>query len=100
MLYRLLFDNPIQSVCCLSTGLFAESSVQVLQKELAWECNYTREAKCAKRFRQLLSGDPFFCVPEVMDDLTTERVLTLELVTGVPLDQCAEMDQETRNQIS
>ncbi|PIO15488.1 hypothetical protein AB205_0042470, partial [Aquarana catesbeiana] len=36
----------------------------------------------------------------MIDDLTTKRVLTVELVSGVPLDQCAEMDQETRNKIS
>ncbi|XP_056394766.1 atypical kinase COQ8B, mitochondrial [Hyla sarda] len=84
----------------LPDGLFPENSVQVLQKELAWECDYIREAKCAKTFRSLLSDDPFFRVPQVIDDLTTKRVLTMELVSGVPLDQCAEMDQETRNQVS
>ncbi|KAM4696559.1 LOW QUALITY PROTEIN: atypical kinase COQ8B, mitochondrial [Rhinophrynus dorsalis] len=81
-------------------GLFPENSVQVLQRELSWECDYTREAESAKKFRQLLSGDPFFTVPQVIDELTTERVLTLELVSGVPLDKCVEMDQETQNQIS
>ncbi|KAM8952296.1 atypical kinase COQ8B, mitochondrial [Pelodytes ibericus] len=81
-------------------GLFPDSSVQVLQKELAWECDYKREAKCAKKFRQLVSGDAFFSVPRVIEELTTERVLTLELVSGIPLDQCAAMDQDTRNQIS
>uniref|UniRef100_A0A6I8SF04 Coenzyme Q8B n=2 Tax=Xenopus tropicalis TaxID=8364 RepID=A0A6I8SF04_XENTR len=84
----------------IPAGLFPENSVQVLQKELTWECDYTREAKSAKRFRHLLSKDPFFSVPQVIDELTTERVLTMELVSGVPLDQCVEMDQETRNQIS
>ncbi|XP_068106886.1 atypical kinase COQ8B, mitochondrial [Hyperolius riggenbachi] len=81
-------------------GLFAEHGVQILQKELAWECDYLREAECAKKFRQLLSDDPFLKVPQVIDDLTTNRVLTVELVSGVPLDQCAEMDQDIRNQIS
>ncbi|XP_053577757.1 atypical kinase COQ8B, mitochondrial isoform X2 [Bombina bombina] len=81
-------------------GLFADSSVQILQKELAWECDYIREAQCGKKFRQLLKDDPFFYVPEVIDELTTKRVLTMELVSGVPLDQCAELDQDTRNQIS
>lgn len=33
------------------TGLFADSSLEVLQRELAWECDYKREAECAKRFR-------------------------------------------------
>ncbi|KAM3911440.1 atypical kinase COQ8B, mitochondrial isoform 1-T2 [Leptodactylus fuscus] len=84
----------------LPDGLFPENSVQVLQKELAWECDYIREANSAKRFRSLLSDDPFFKVPQVIDDLSTRRVLTMELVSGVPLDQCADMDQETRNQIS
>ncbi|XP_071979341.1 atypical kinase COQ8B, mitochondrial-like [Engystomops pustulosus] len=84
----------------LPDGLFPENSVQVLQKELAWECDYLREADCAKTFRNLLSDDPFFIVPQVIDDLTTKRVLTMELVSGVPLDQCEEMDQETRNKIS
>ncbi|XP_073456977.1 atypical kinase COQ8B, mitochondrial-like [Aquarana catesbeiana] len=84
----------------LPDGLFPENSVQVLQKELSWECDYLREAECGKRFRELLSDDPFFKVPRMIDDLTTKRVLTVELVSGVPLDQCAEMDQETRNKIS
>ncbi|XP_075043131.1 atypical kinase COQ8B, mitochondrial [Mixophyes fleayi] len=81
-------------------GLFPDNSVQVLQKELAWECDYLREAECSKKFWQLLSDDPFFRVPCVIDDLTTKRVLTMELVSGVPLDQCVELDQNTRNQIS
>ncbi|XP_075692219.1 atypical kinase COQ8B, mitochondrial [Rhinoderma darwinii] len=84
----------------LPDGLFPENSVQVLQKELAWECDYLREANCAKIFRNLLKDDPFLRVPQVIDDLTTKRVLTMELVSGVPLDQCADMDQETRNQVS
>ncbi|XP_072287464.1 atypical kinase COQ8B, mitochondrial [Pyxicephalus adspersus] len=84
----------------LPDGLFPENSVQVLQKELSWECDYLREAECGKKFRELLQDDPYFSVPQVIDDLTTKRLLTVELVSGVPLDQCAEMDQETRNEIS
>ncbi|XP_006627695.2 atypical kinase COQ8B, mitochondrial [Lepisosteus oculatus] len=83
----------------LPQGLFAESSIEVLQRELEWECDYRREAKCAKRFRELLDGDPFFTVPAVVDDLSTERVLCMELVSGVPLDRCIDLEQETRNQI-
>uniref|UniRef100_A0A8C5RDH4 Coenzyme Q8B n=1 Tax=Leptobrachium leishanense TaxID=445787 RepID=A0A8C5RDH4_9ANUR len=81
-------------------GLFPDSSIQVLQKELSWECDYIREARCAARFRRLVEGDLFFSVPQVIDELTTGRVLTLELVPGIPLDQCADFNQETRNKIS
>lgn len=83
----------------LPEGLFADSSLEVLQRELAWECDYKREAQCAKKFRSLLEGDPYFQVPEVIEDLSARRVLSMELVQGVPLDRCADLDQETRNQI-
>lgn len=49
--------------------------------------------------RSLLEGDEFFEVPEVIDELSGKRVLAMELVQGVPLDRCVELDQETRNQV-
>ncbi|XP_072836107.2 atypical kinase COQ8B, mitochondrial [Pogona vitticeps] len=83
----------------LPEGLFADHSLHVLQKELEWECDYLREAGCARSFRQLLEGDPFFEVPAVIDGLSAKRVLSMELVGGVPLDQCQALDQEIRNEI-
>ncbi|XP_054855668.1 atypical kinase COQ8B, mitochondrial isoform X2 [Eublepharis macularius] len=83
----------------LPEGLFADRALQVLEKELGWECDYLREADCARKFRQLLEGDPFFEVPAVVDELSTRRVLALELVGGLPLDQCQSLAQETRNEI-
>uniref|UniRef100_A0A8C9U714 Coenzyme Q8B n=1 Tax=Scleropages formosus TaxID=113540 RepID=A0A8C9U714_SCLFO len=95
--------NNLMSVLKMSVmlpeGLFADSSLEVLQRELAWECDYKREAECAKRFRELLEGNPFFNVPEVVDELTGTRVLAMEMVSGVPLDHCVDLDQETRNKI-
>lgn len=50
-------------------------------------------------FRSLLEGDDFFQVPEVIDELSGSRVLAMELIQGVPLDHCVDLDQETRNQV-
>ncbi|KAJ6663610.1 hypothetical protein lerEdw1_009689 [Lerista edwardsae] len=83
----------------LPEGLFADSALQTLQRELEQECDYQREASCARKFRQLLEGDPFFEVPEVVDELSTRRVLFMELAGGVPLDQCQALGQEVRNEI-
>uniref|UniRef100_A0A8D0SEA9 NUMB like endocytic adaptor protein n=1 Tax=Sus scrofa TaxID=9823 RepID=A0A8D0SEA9_PIG len=83
----------------LPEGLFAEQSLQALQRELAWECDYRREAACAENFRQLLADDPFFRVPAVIQELCTTRVLGMELAGGVPLDQCQGLSQDIRNQI-
>lgn len=46
-----------------------------------------------------MEGDEFFQVPEVIDELSAKRVLAMELVQGVPLDSCVDLDQETRNQV-
>lgn len=83
----------------LPKGLFAEKSLEVLQKELEWECDYQREAQCARAFRDLLRDDPFFSVPRVVDELSASRVLTMELGSGVPLDQCRDLPQDVRDEI-
>lgn len=49
--------------------------------------------------RSLLEGNEYFQVPEVIDELSGRRVLAMELVQGVPLDRCVDLDQETRNQV-
>ncbi|XP_034023767.1 atypical kinase COQ8B, mitochondrial [Thalassophryne amazonica] len=89
----------LKMAAVLPEGLFVDSSLEVLQRELVWECDYKREAECAKKFRSLLEGDDFFQVPEVVDELSGTRVLAMDLVQGVPLDRCVDLDQETRNQI-
>ena len=39
-------------VCmCMYVGLFVDELVVVARKELAWETDYTREAKCQNIFR-------------------------------------------------
>ncbi|EDM07965.1 rCG53591 [Rattus norvegicus] len=83
----------------LPEGLFAEQSLQTLQQELAWECDYRREAACAQTFKKLLADDPFFRVPAVVEELCTTRVLGMELAGGIPLDQCQGLSQDIRNQI-
>lgn len=44
-------DGDMQVLVVSVSGLFADSSLEVLHRELSWECDYKREAKCAKRFR-------------------------------------------------
>ncbi|XP_004459036.1 atypical kinase COQ8B, mitochondrial isoform X1 [Dasypus novemcinctus] len=89
----------LKASMALPEGLFAEQSLQALQRELAWECDYRREAACAQNFRQLLADDAFFRVPAVIEELCTTRVLGMELAGGVPLDQCQGLSQDIRNQI-
>ena len=35
----------------LLTGLYVDKALDVARRELAWECDYIREAKCSEKFR-------------------------------------------------
>ncbi|XP_039387156.1 atypical kinase COQ8A, mitochondrial isoform X2 [Mauremys reevesii] len=83
----------------LPEGLFHEHMIEVLSRELAMECDYKREAACAKKFKELLKDHPFFYVPDVVDELCSQHVLTMDLVSGFPLDQAEGLSQEIRNEI-
>uniref|UniRef100_A0A3Q2Q0F7 Atypical kinase COQ8A, mitochondrial n=1 Tax=Fundulus heteroclitus TaxID=8078 RepID=A0A3Q2Q0F7_FUNHE len=83
----------------LPEGLFPEHLIDVMRRELALECDYIREAQCAKKFRELLKDDPFFYVPEVIEELSSSHVLTTELVPGFPLDKAESLSQELKNEV-
>lgn len=52
------------------------------KEELSRECDYELEAKNQKRFHDLLSNTQGVYVPLVVDDISSKRVLTTELVAG------------------
>ncbi|XP_061599861.1 atypical kinase COQ8A, mitochondrial isoform X1 [Cololabis saira] len=95
--------NNIMTALSLSNalpeGLFPEHLIEVMSRELALECDYIREAGCCRKFQQLLRGDSFFLVPDVIDQLSNRRVLTTTLVSGFPLDRAVDLPQELRNEI-
>ncbi|GKU90524.1 hypothetical protein SLEP1_g4510 [Rubroshorea leprosula] len=80
-------------------GLYLDRAMKVAEKELSRECDYELEAANQKQFRDLLSNANAegFYVPLVVDDLSSKRVLTTELVSGIPIDKVALLDQDTRN---
>lgn len=80
--------------------LFLDNAMKVAKKELSRECDYVLEAENQKRFRELLMGTEGFYVPAVVDSLSSKRVLTTELVSGIPIDKVALLDQETRNDVA
>ncbi|KAG8389636.1 hypothetical protein BUALT_Bualt02G0249600 [Buddleja alternifolia] len=79
--------------------MYLDNALKVAKEELSRECDYELEAKNQKKFRGLLENTKGFYVPFVVDDLSSRRVLTTELVPGVPIDKVALLDQETRNDV-
>ncbi|KAJ4825581.1 mitochondrial chaperone [Turnera subulata] len=80
-------------------GLYLDRAIKVAKEELARECDYEWEAASQKRFRNLLRDTNGFYVPMVMDELSSRRVITSELVSGIPIDKVALLSQETRNYV-
>ncbi|PKI68671.1 hypothetical protein CRG98_010951 [Punica granatum] len=63
-------------------GLYLDRAMKVAKEELSRECDYELEASNQKRFRELMPGKEGFYVPIVVDNLSSKRVLTTELVSG------------------
>ncbi|KAI9181088.1 hypothetical protein LWI28_011329 [Acer negundo] len=80
-------------------GLYLDSAMKVAKEELSRECDYVLESANQKRFRKMLSGANGFYVPIVVDNLSCKRVLTTELVSGIPIDKVAQLNQDTRNYV-
>ncbi|XP_076817512.1 atypical kinase COQ8B, mitochondrial-like [Clavelina lepadiformis] len=78
--------------------LFMDKFIDVARKELTLECDYKREAEFSQKFREALKGEEVFGIPEVIPELSGMRVLTTELISGIPIDQAAkQLTQDERN---
>jgi predicted unusual protein kinase regulating ubiquinone biosynthesis (AarF/ABC1/UbiB family) len=62
------------------------------------ELDYRREAANQSAFAEHYRGHPFIHVPDVIGELCTGRVLTQELVRGLPWGQALLAEQELRDQ--
>lgn len=69
------------------------------KEELSRECDYELEAASQKRFRDFLSDSEGFYVPMVIDEISSKKVLTTELITGVAIDKVALLSQKIRDYV-
>jgi ubiquinone biosynthesis protein len=68
----------------------ANEFVRALRSEL----DYRHEAAELVRFRQAFSDDASIAIPAPVEELTTSRVLTMELIEGVPGTRPDLMDEQ------
>lgn len=60
------------------------------RRQLHREADYRAEAESLESFAALLDGAPDFLMPRVHHDLSSARVLSMDLVTGIPVDKLAD----------
>lgn len=84
----------------LPKGLYLDKTIANARTELAWECDYDREAEAAKRFHQLLADDTeVFTVPKIFEEASGKQVLTMERMNGIAVTKIKSFTQEQRDWI-
>ena len=71
-----------------------------LAERLREELDYRREACHIALYRALLAGEAGVHLPEVVAELSTERLLTMTWLAGKPLMNTTERTQDARNTIA
>lgn len=84
----------------LPKGLYLEKTIANARTELAWECDYIREAECARKFKSLLHDEQhIFVVPSIISEASGPQVLTMEMMEGIGVTKIKELTQERKNWI-
>lgn len=81
-------------------SLDAAPLVTELRARLAEELDYTHEADNQRFFADAFRGHPFIAIPDVVDELSNDTVLTSDLVTGRRFADLAEARQPERDRVA
>ena len=81
----------------LFPGLDPDPLVEELRERIIEELDYRIEADNQRLFADAYEGHPFIHVPAVLDELSSQRVLTTELAPGVRFAEMMTWGQEERN---
>ncbi|MGR5456235.1 AarF/UbiB family protein, partial [Vibrio alfacsensis] len=67
-------------------GVDYRGLLEEAKKQLHAEADYLLEAELLERYRDYLGDDPDFILPAVQRNLTTDNVLAMTHVSGVPIE--------------
>ncbi|KAF8244753.1 ABC1-domain-containing protein [Wilcoxina mikolae CBS 423.85] len=83
----------------LPKGLYLDKTIANARTELGWECDYVREAECAKRFARILENEKdVFRVPKIFDEACGPQVLTMKMMKGIAVTKTMKnLTQEERD---
>lgn len=84
------YDSAIDT-----SNIHAEVSARLRE-----ELDYEREARHMALYRRMLADEPGVHVPDVVEDLSTRRLITMTWLEGRKLVDFTEAPQEVRNQLA
>lgn len=84
----------------LPKGLYLNKTIANARTELAWECDYVREADAARTFQRLLIDEQdVFSVPRIHDETSGPQVLTMQRMGGQAVTKLRDLSQDQRDWI-
>jgi predicted unusual protein kinase regulating ubiquinone biosynthesis (AarF/ABC1/UbiB family) len=78
-------------------GLDAKAVASELRERTLEELDYEHEAQAQRAFARRWRGHPFVVVPDVMTELSTERVLVTEWIDGMGFEEVMQLPQRARD---
>ena len=75
--------------------LLAEAKAQLHE-----EADYLREAEYLRQYTRALGNQPDYFIPKIYEPLTTDRILAMSYVDGVPIESLQKAPQEERDHLA
>ena len=83
----------------IAPGLDVRSSADEIRARIGEELDYELEAQNQRSLARIYKGHPFIRVPDVVTELSREKVIVSEFVSGAGFEAVKEMDQATRDRV-
>ncbi len=85
----------------VNTGTFIDlmAVYREFERTVYEEIDYITEAANCKRFQEMFKDDPTIYIPAVYDDYTTRRVLVLEWIDGIKINDYAALEAAGINRL-
>ena len=78
----------------IAPGLDVKATAEEIRSRIGDELDYELEASNQRSLARIFRGHPFIVVPDVVTELSREKVMVSEFVAGVGFDTIKEADQE------
>jgi len=83
----------------LAPGLEADEAIEEIRQRVLEECDYTLEAENMDTLADQYAGHPFVFVPRSISDRSSERILTMERVDGIPFEKLKKLPKSERDRV-
>jgi predicted unusual protein kinase regulating ubiquinone biosynthesis (AarF/ABC1/UbiB family) len=84
----------------VAPGLDVKTTAEEIRSRIHEELDYELEAANQRSMARIFRDHPFIVVPEVITELSRERVLVNEFVRGAGFEDVKRMDQDTRDRVA